>query len=179
MFHPCWSFIKFFPQPLQESLSFSAIDIQYADSLLCIQSPIEWSNNEMIFITMTSQDAGRCTEKGVARLLHSPFKIAFTKGKKIRFNKVLDKKRSTSLARVVKVKIGCVTGTSLLWYLKCSVGPTNPILMTFTFYVLNLKIELSHGKRIVIEVSNFFKLSTHVRRSLIETISNEFVHGQP
>ena len=51
--------------------------------------------------------------------------------------------------------------------------------MTFTFYVLNLKIELSHGKRIVIEVSNFFKLSTHVRRSLIETISNEFVHGQP
>ena len=99
--------------------------------------------------------------------------------KKIRFNKVLDKKRSTRLARVVKVKIGCVTGTSLLWYLKCSVGPTNPILMTFTFYVLNLKIELSHGKRIVIEVSNFFKLSTHVRRSLIETISNEFVHGQP
>ena len=78
-------------------------------------------------------------------------------------------------ARVAKVKIGCVTGTSLLWYLKCFVGPTNPILMTFTFYVLNLKIELSHGKRIVIEVSNFFKLSTHVRRSLIETISNEFV----
>ena len=52
-------------------------------------------------------------------------------------------------ARVAKVKIGCVTGTSLLWYLKCFVGPTNPILMTFTFYVLNLKIELSHGKRII------------------------------
>ena len=57
--------------------------------------------------------------------------------------------RKDQLARVVKVKIGCVTGTSLLWYLKCSVGPTNPILMTFTFYVLNLKIELSHGKRII------------------------------
>ena len=92
MFHPCWSFIKFFPQPLQESLSFSAIDIQYADSLLCIQSPIEWSNNEMIFITMTSQDAGRCTEKGVARLLHSPFKIAFTKGKKSASTKFLTRK---------------------------------------------------------------------------------------
>ena len=63
---------------------------------LCIQSPIEWSNNEMIFITMTSQDEPMHRKRRCSST--SPFKIAFTKGKKIRFNKVLDKKRSTRLA---------------------------------------------------------------------------------